>query len=377
MKKRSILSLILATLLCFSSLFVGAASALTMGDVDGNGEIKAADARLALRASVSLENLTEQQKKAADVNYDGEIKAADARLILRASVGLEEIENREPEKKEHPEHHIFNTISTTNVTKCAFEGCEAELPAFNTMVNALKSTENGANYFTGFIADLEHNDKMDISGSMASFFEDETNVASTNITYSTLAVNRLLTPNNFPTNGATYVSSLTDSDIKSITIEKASSVDFVKSMPDSYTVGKTIYDLTPIKNAEFPEVYKITVVLNSENADLKKEITKQSKFDKIYVSEYNENLENLRRETNSAMKELDEMGISTSGGITSALTVEYYVTTDTFTPVAARYLNRLDITFTAKMPLVITMKQDMYTESTSYYFFNNDFGITK
>lgn len=61
-----------------------------LGDVDMNGEVKAADARLALRASVGLEpNLTASQLKAADADKNGEIKAADARLILRASVGLE------------------------------------------------------------------------------------------------------------------------------------------------------------------------------------------------------------------------------------------------------------------------------------------------
>ncbi|MBR2410475.1 MAG: dockerin type I repeat-containing protein [Clostridia bacterium] len=61
----------------------------TLGDVDADGEIKAGDARLALRASVDLEKLTDAQFKAADVDKDGIIKAGDARLILRASVGLE------------------------------------------------------------------------------------------------------------------------------------------------------------------------------------------------------------------------------------------------------------------------------------------------
>ena len=60
-----------------------------LGDVDMNGEVKAADARLALRASVGLETLSATQKKAADADKNGEIKAADARLILRCSVGLE------------------------------------------------------------------------------------------------------------------------------------------------------------------------------------------------------------------------------------------------------------------------------------------------
>ena len=61
-----------------------------MGDLDGDGEVTAADARLALRAAVGLEILNEEQKKAADMDGDGEVTAADARLILRTAVGLEE-----------------------------------------------------------------------------------------------------------------------------------------------------------------------------------------------------------------------------------------------------------------------------------------------
>ena len=61
------------------------------GDVDGKDGITAADARLALRASVGLETLDEESATAADVDGKDGITAADARLILRASVGLEEI----------------------------------------------------------------------------------------------------------------------------------------------------------------------------------------------------------------------------------------------------------------------------------------------
>ena len=60
-----------------------------LGDVDGDKSVSAADARLALRASVGLETLNTTQKKAADADKDTNITAADARLILRASVGLE------------------------------------------------------------------------------------------------------------------------------------------------------------------------------------------------------------------------------------------------------------------------------------------------
>lgn len=67
------------------------APAYTLGDVNDDGQITAADARLALRASVELEKLTETQTLAADTNKDGQITALDARTILRASVGLEEL----------------------------------------------------------------------------------------------------------------------------------------------------------------------------------------------------------------------------------------------------------------------------------------------
>ena len=63
----------------------------TPGDVDGNGKIESADARLALRRSVSLEDYPEgsAQYLACDVDADKKVTSADARLILRASVGLE------------------------------------------------------------------------------------------------------------------------------------------------------------------------------------------------------------------------------------------------------------------------------------------------
>lgn len=61
------------------------------GDVTGDNDVTAADARIVLRASVGLESTKKYSDtfRRADVNYDNNITAADARLILRASVGLE------------------------------------------------------------------------------------------------------------------------------------------------------------------------------------------------------------------------------------------------------------------------------------------------
>ena len=61
---------------------------LLPGDVDFDGAVTAADARLALRNSVHLSYLSGVQLHACNVDEDDTISAADARLILRRSVNL-------------------------------------------------------------------------------------------------------------------------------------------------------------------------------------------------------------------------------------------------------------------------------------------------
>ena len=60
-----------------------------LGDVDLDGWVTAADARLCLRYSVYLEDLVYEQSLAADVDGNGGVSAVDAREILRFSVGYE------------------------------------------------------------------------------------------------------------------------------------------------------------------------------------------------------------------------------------------------------------------------------------------------
>lgn len=60
-----------------------------LGDVNGDGKIKLADARLALRIVARLENATEAQIKAADLNGDGKVTAKEVRRILRYVARLE------------------------------------------------------------------------------------------------------------------------------------------------------------------------------------------------------------------------------------------------------------------------------------------------
>lgn len=59
------------------------------GDVNGDGKITPADARLALRSAARLETLSAPSLKAGDLNGDGKITPAEARTILRVSARLE------------------------------------------------------------------------------------------------------------------------------------------------------------------------------------------------------------------------------------------------------------------------------------------------
>ncbi len=102
MKKQIISILLAAMLLC--TVFPIAGFAVTMGDVNGDGKVTAADARWALRAAVELEILTKAQAFRADADFDGEVTPADSRLILRSTVGLQDLIEREmpdfPDKDE-------------------------------------------------------------------------------------------------------------------------------------------------------------------------------------------------------------------------------------------------------------------------------------
>lgn len=59
------------------------------GDVNYDGQVTAADARIILRATAQLELLTADQLNIADLNGDSKLSAADARLALRKAASLD------------------------------------------------------------------------------------------------------------------------------------------------------------------------------------------------------------------------------------------------------------------------------------------------
>ena len=84
-------AILIAVLFVFSVFLMPAGAArVLLGDLNADGAISAADARLALRLAVGAEPMTRGMLTVGDVNGSGTVTAADARLILRCAVGLED-----------------------------------------------------------------------------------------------------------------------------------------------------------------------------------------------------------------------------------------------------------------------------------------------
>ncbi len=122
MKKR-ILFLMLSVLLILA-IAPASASALMMGDANGDGKWTAADARFTLRCSVELETPSEEQLKALDIDKNGKLTAADARRILRASVELEVL--HECEFVENTAKSIAATCTADGLKVLSCTGCDEE-----------------------------------------------------------------------------------------------------------------------------------------------------------------------------------------------------------------------------------------------------------
>ncbi len=85
---KKIVALVLAVVIAFSVAVVSFAAAKKYrGDVNGDGDVTAIDARRVLQAYVNGERFDFDQTTMADMNKDGNVTAIDARLILQVAVG--------------------------------------------------------------------------------------------------------------------------------------------------------------------------------------------------------------------------------------------------------------------------------------------------
>lgn len=91
MKKytKNVLKIIL--LFAIFTLFTCSVKATYYGDVDKDGKVTAADARLILRFAAELQKPTDEQKCIADFDHDGKVTSLDSRLALRTASRLERL----------------------------------------------------------------------------------------------------------------------------------------------------------------------------------------------------------------------------------------------------------------------------------------------
>ena len=139
MKKRIITILSTICLLFIFSIF---SSALSLGDVDCNGNVNAADARLALRFSAKIETpKNEEQKLNADLNFDNQINASDARTILRISAKLESLPSP-PSVNSQKTMNDLTTDEISAIIKLAKINCRENYDNIELALTALQLIEN-------------------------------------------------------------------------------------------------------------------------------------------------------------------------------------------------------------------------------------------
>lgn len=414
------------------------------GDLDGDGNVAAGDARLVLRQSVGLEHYTEEETHKCDLVTDGNITSADARFVLRLSVGLEQF----PAHELLPvigEEATCTTAGKTNGLYCAI--CEKELlkqkdipalghtevideaveptctetgltegkhcsvcktvftkqevvpalghdeyvvtatdtdvcreatacrrcgetlspelkheyaadaavtvekgivctrcgktsiPSFNDMVNVLKSEPHTFSAFSRSDTTIDNPKYEGFMILYKSEFEKELKDSMGQDTeYTALSEPTEINSDTFEVIGSDAVSLLTDADVKSTTASTVSGIDFLSTLPDSFTASNRTYDLTAIKSKSFGDVLKVTVNVNPERYS---EVADQGGavvIDKI-CSSYGDMISTSMRELSS----LNDDFIKCDFDCLSTIKVTYYFDRATLAPIAAQYDINLDM----------------------------------
>ncbi len=127
------------------------ASAGYLGDVNGDGKITAADARLTLRASARIEALNASAEKNADVNKDGKVNASDARMILRVSAKIDDFQDNSSDGSSDSDTTVDNHICTMGDNgKCRICGKDM-IKLLEDMTNVLERDKVILEYYNKMI----------------------------------------------------------------------------------------------------------------------------------------------------------------------------------------------------------------------------------
>ena len=306
--------------------------------------------------------------------------------------------------------HLYkDTASVTITTGIRCDRCgKTAVPCFNDLVNALK---DGTHTYTGFKVSTSSASEPQLSGIMETLInlmistkqitkEEVAAMLSSSIGeetyYSVLSEGREITKYSFNVVGSDKVSELTDADVQSITTERVKGIDFLASLPDTYTNEFGMEEnLTPIKNTVIGDVLKVTVVLTPERFSELQANGQESAIGKIdsdvssAVTGFMGEGQNIDWSEELGGTDEDDLGAVLSNAMRLTMdsladdTVTYYFDAKTNAPICAHYDGNMLVNFAMDLYLnddlsasdksTGSIKIDSTTDMDSYWFFDGYF----
>lgn len=198
---KKIISVVLAVVLACSMMSLTAFADSLKGDVNGDDNVSAVDARIILRYVAGL--YIPENTDSYDVNGDGNITAVDARIVLQIVAGLEQPETP-PQDNEKPE------IPATD---------EEKLEKFVELMNSVKTDASAVTLVSTTMYECQ---EPVVGFALSAIISKEDIAESIKDSYGTEEVNETYTGDDiaaaFPPTGTTC--SLTMNDIKSIEVKE-------------------------------------------------------------------------------------------------------------------------------------------------------------
>lgn len=199
---KKIISVVLALVIACSMMSLTAFADSLKGDINGDNNVSAVDARLILRYVAGLD--TPENTDSYDVNGDGNISAVDARIVLRIVAGLIEQPETPPQDDEKPE------IPSTD---------EEKLEKFVELMNSVKTDASTVTLVSTTMYECQ---EPVVGFALSGLISKEELAESIKDSYGTEEVNETYTGEDvaaaFPPTGTTC--SLTMNDIKSIEVKE-------------------------------------------------------------------------------------------------------------------------------------------------------------
>lgn len=199
---KKIISVVLALVIACSMMSLTAFADSLKGDINGDNNVSAVDARLILRYVAGLD--TPENTDSYDVNGDGNISAVDARIVLRIVAGLIEQPETPPQDDEKPE------IPSTD---------EEKLEKFVELMNSVKTDASAVTLVSTTMYECQ---EPVVGFALSGLISKEELAESIKDSYGTEEVNETYTGEDvvaaFPPTGTTC--SLTMNDIKSIEVKE-------------------------------------------------------------------------------------------------------------------------------------------------------------